>query len=131
MTDKMFEARKRYEGRRNEEMFGNKSPYIYRIFPLPNLFVWKDGRTELRYVNGFMPVVLVHEHIGKPRYCEWGADISGCKSVTKAFSSALYFIQCGRASLLKEVYMEDSNDADSIRLVENFCKNFMFPCLRK
>lgn len=51
MVDKVFEERKRYEGIRNEKLFGTKSPYIYSLQYIPVMFL--GGREDgiFRYVN--------------------------------------------------------------------------------
>ena len=74
-----YYARLRYEENRNY-----KSPRIYFLRQIPTPLISK-GKVEYRNFSSLQHRVTLHETIGTPRYCEWGADIQNCKVVYTYF----------------------------------------------
>ena len=119
-------ALQRYEFNRNP-----KSPYIYILSPLPAILVNSKGEVELVEVNSNLDYLTVREMSGKPRYCEWGVDVSNVElKYVKHIKRVVTFCRkdnCIDTLYTFYVFVDPSCVETSLEKAKMFAAKVLFP----
>lgn len=103
-----------------EEYRNYRSPRIWVVSQIPTPFLWKDGSVDYCTVRENLYTVQRHKYSGKPRWCEWGADISKVEVEVSVFhrKELVWHCRYPQFTVKFPVYLQEFGNLDLERKAE-------------
>lgn len=118
--NKEYFARIWYEENRK---FSSPRIYFLKQIPTPVIGKSKIGYYNFNYLNS---MVRMCEHVGTPRYTEWGADIRECKLIYTNYHLDSVALCTYRGMYRLFYYYETGTHAESQKIAKGILWNRLF-----